>query len=417
MGVEAWHGADAVRKIRIARMAAGCRRAERRSISCSTLECAQDAAVDAVDGIAPRAVAGHVRIVMADDFGGEIIDFRIVVAEFRLVVAELQAELFVVFEIVAQGRQQFVHGNFMGVIDEMLDGGEGVRRIRQTFRENLAVVVERAAMLVVLPVFDATTDHVGAERIGRVFAIDLLGLVRHVDDHFHGPVELFLVGGEEFVERHEITGVTCLRADDFMGVEAFAVEQRVFEAFDDGDFTVLQAHVGFALNVDLVAAVHAVVVRVNWRNAKGFQRGADDFVVVERGHADAGCERLVRFVEDLLRRVAVAAERDVRRVEEELPRDSHHFIGERIGHVVPVFVAAADAEIPCAELVEAYPQVFQRHARVVRIAVVIGAEHELIETAGRIRAVEREAEIEACAGGEKIRSGPAGDNLKCFRQT
>ena len=85
-----------------------------------------------------------------------------------------------------------------------------------------------------------------------------------------------------------------------MGVEAFAVEQRVFEAFDDGDFTVLQAHVGLALDVDLVAAVHAIVMRVNWRNAKGFQRGADDFVVVERGHADAGRERLVRFVEDLL---------------------------------------------------------------------------------------------------------------------
>ena len=293
--------------------------------------------------------------MMADDFGGKIIDFRIVVAEFRLVVAKLQAELFVVFEIVAKGLQKFIHGDFVGVIDEMLDGGERVRRIRETFRENLSVVVERAAMLIIFPVFDATTDHVGAEWIRCMFAIDLLGFVRHVDDHFHGPVELFLVGGEEFVERLEIARVTSLRADDFMRMEAFAVEKRVFETFDDGDFAVFQAHVGFALNVDLIATIHAVVVGVNWRNTKGFQCRANDFVVVERRHADACRKCFVCFVEDLFRRVAVAAERDVRRVETELPCDGHYFIGERIGHVVPIFITAADTEVPCAELMEAYP--------------------------------------------------------------
>ena len=60
---------------------------------------------------------------------------------------------------------------------------------------------------------------------------------------------------------------------------------------------------------------------------------------------------------------------------------------------------------------------FQRHTRVIGIAIVVGAEHELIKTAGRIRAVEREAEIEACASGEKIWRGFAGDDFKCFRQT
>ena len=104
----------------------------------------------------------------------------------------------------------------MGIIDEMLDGGERIRRVRQTFRENLTVVVERTAMLIVFPMFDATTDHVGAERIRRVLTIDLLGFVRHIDDHFHSPVELFFIGGKEFIEGLEITRVACLRTDDFM---------------------------------------------------------------------------------------------------------------------------------------------------------------------------------------------------------
>ena len=60
MRVEAGHGTDAVRKIWIARMAAGGRCTKRRTICCSALERAETTTVDAVDGIAPCAVAGHI---------------------------------------------------------------------------------------------------------------------------------------------------------------------------------------------------------------------------------------------------------------------------------------------------------------------------------------------------------------------
>ena len=90
--------------------------------------------------------------------------------------------------------------------------------------------------------------------------------------------------------------------------------QREFHRLGDADLAVLQPHVALAHDIDLVAAVHDIAVRVLRRDTERFQRRADDGVVVERGHAAAARNCAVGGVEQRLRRAGVHAHGQVGRL-------------------------------------------------------------------------------------------------------
>ena len=137
-----------------------------------------------------------------------------------------------------------------------------------------------------------------------------------------------------------------------------------------------------ALNVDLIAPVHHVKVRVTRRNAEPLKRRADSLVVVESGHTDARRDGARRRAEKLLRRVAMAAHREVRRLILVFRGYIEDLVCQLVCDVVEILVGAADAQIPRSRVVEELPDVLEHLTRGTVLGVSPKIDHVPVKVTG-----------------------------------
>ena len=168
-----------------------------------------------------------------------------------------------------------------------------------------------------------------------------------------------------------------------------------------------------AHDVHLIASVHAVEVAVAGRYADLLKGGAHDLVVVEGGHADAGGESVRDGVPEFLRRVAVDSQGDVRRLVFLFRRQFQYIVGQPVRIVVPVLVGAGEAEVPRSRVVEDLPETGENVSDLLFVLrYLVGALHELIETAGGVDPVEGEYHPEDLARGREIVRGLSRHHLE-----
>ena len=165
--------------------------------------------------------------------------------------------------------------------------------------------------------------------------------------------------------------------------------------------------------VDLVTAIHAVVVAVAGRHTHLFKGGADYLVVIYCGKPASRCKDIGTGAPKLIGGISVDSHRKIWGVVRFFCGDSKNIIGKTEGLVVPVLVASREGGVPCAGGMEGIPEAREHIVDLASVAccLIASAKH-LIEASGRVNGIKREYEPEGVHSGGEIIGGVFRDHLK-----
>ena len=276
------------------------------------------------------------------------------------------------------------------VVAELFEGVERVADSSVAAGLDDAVVVDRAALVVLEPALYARLGHRRLDELRHVRDAAVDADVAAVYEHLGYVADLLHVGVPEVVERLVVGEPSEVEADLYSVHPVVSVEEGVFEDLGEVDRAVLASEVALAGDLDLLTAEDRVVARVAQRHAvadesaDGVPVGRDRRVghplrpheddelpeLVRRPLVDADRHSRMRLVHrshdaenvirDLVRRVLSglgdnAGDRHV--VDAVLP-ELHEDRGERVHILIPapervhILIEPADAVDPVPEAVE-----------------------------------------------------------------
>jgi len=251
------------------------------------------------EAVRPLCVVDGVYIAVETLHEG--LDFGLVVAVLGSLVTHL-TDFLVAFEVCLDGFQQLLHGELLGVEDQVLDGEQGVGGVNAGGHDRVDLRVAGAACFFAHALFDAAVVHGGAEDARHDLKAGHLAEVGVGTGDLEQVIELFLGGFVKFVKGLEGGRIAGFCTDFLFGNRAFAVVEHELDDLGEAGLVFLSDEAALAADAGGNAAVVAAVAGVFKGDAVGVlgktgQSALDHDVVVEDlGLAGTAADALDNFL-------------------------------------------------------------------------------------------------------------------------